>query len=564
LIAGLVLVVWREIFQTFFQQDEWSWLGRYIYFSNFGLLVPAGQSIKYGLGDHFAPLAALLRTILIRQFGLDFFPYAVFSLFFHILNSFLIFYLTFLLTKRRDMGILAGFLFAVSSIPYNAIIWISNSIWVLPALFFSLLSLIFFLIYLERKKTKELLLFLIFFWISLFFKEIGVFIFLLVPFYLWISFKKDFFSSFGKIIKILLANGFGYLLMIVLADILTRGSRPVGTFNKVIIFPSFAVLVYQFLTLPFKTLSQAFIYPKQIFAISGNWLKLAYPADYLTEGTTRFGLIREGVGAELISYFLAIVILFVFNKILKELKKTKNFLFYRGLIFGFLILILGGFPFVPLAFRGPQGIVQVMRSGDLYFPVVGASLMLAISLIFFLESLFKEKKIFVFIFSFLFFIGFFIYHYSNLHKEVFPEQIKRAQQRKNILFQIIESYPNLPDKVVFYTKSNAYYYGHSEASLPFQTGFGRSLLLWYSFYIKNFPWEYFKDNFLYLFNEEGYREIGNKGFGYFHNFEKLKEVIEKYNLPLEAIYAFSWEGDKNELSDITQEVRKSLRYSQIK
>jgi len=85
-------------------------------------------------------------------------------------------------------------------------------------------------------------------------------------------------------------------------------------------------------------------------------------------------------------------------------------------------------------------------------------------------------------------------------------------------------------------------------------------LIWYNSQ-ENFPPCFHKDVFLYELTAQGYRECQGRGFGYFREFNKLKQALKEYNLTADSVFAFEWQKGKNELFDITQEVRKSLKYS---
>ena len=139
------------------------------------------------------------------------------------------------------------------------------------------------------------------------------------------------------------------------------------------------------------------------------------------------------------------------------------------------------------------------------------------------------------------------------------EFTRRGEVRKSILTTIQLVYPDLPDKVVVYTQSNQPYYGLPPETkiLPFQSGLGQTLLVWY-YPTEKFPKEFFADRFLWDIEEQGYKEVGDHGFGYFRDLDLLRDAIGQYNLPGESVIAFSWDGKKNFLTDITQEVRNEI------
>ena len=154
-----------------------------------------------------------------------------------------------------------------------------------------------------------------------------------------------------------------------------------------------------------------------------------------------------------------------------------------------------------------------------------------------------------------------IFHFWTNRK--FTDQILlRSRTRKSILDQIIKTYPRLPEKVVFYTESDTAFYGlpPEERIMPFQSGFGQTLLVWYFNQGENWPACFFKpeDDFLFAITEEGYRECSGRGFGYFRNFNLLQETLVENNLSKENVIAFVFKLKYNELIDVTRKVRENL------
>jgi len=131
--------------------------------------------------------------------------------------------------------------------------------------------------------------------------------------------------------------------------------------------------------------------------------------------------------------------------------------------------------------------------------------------------------------------------------------------RQYILSDIKGSYQRLPKKVVFYTESNKSYYGlpDEDRILPFQSGFGQTLLLWY-YRSENFPVAFFKDNYLWDITSQGYKEIQGTGFGYFRNYSLLLSTLKEYNLSSESVIAFSWDDNTQTITNITEKIRKKI------
>ena len=120
--------------------------------------------------------------------------------------------------------------------------------------------------------------------------------------------------------------------------------------------------------------------------------------------------------------------------------------------------------------------------------------------------------------------------------------------------------PNPPDNVVFYTESDHSFYGLpvDQRIMPFQSGFGQTLLVWYN-QTENFPSEFLRDRFLWEITSQGYRVSSGRGFGYFRDFNVLAKAILENELNADSVVSFRYDLDTDTLTDNTNEVRGRLR-----
>lgn len=561
--AILIGITYGDIFRTFFLQDEWSWFPRFTYWNTLGplpFIKPFLMGFRFNKTSQFTPLAWFGIAAATKFFGLKFSGYAALSLFLHFLNTVLVFYLTKFLTKRRDTAFLAGALFAVTSVHFDAIIFIGTSLVTLGATFFGLLSLIFYVTYLNKKKRIFFRLCLASLILALAIKTNPIYLFIFIPLD-WFWLRKGIMDQQEKRKFFLFLGTAGIYSLTLLALRLTGLQNPIPGLSQIETpFLSLSAIIYQLITPPLKALSQAFVSPSHIYFLTQKWIEFAYPFLFSPELEIDRDLVSQTVGSDLISYFLMIVFLVIIGAVFSFLRKKKERVLLRALVFAVLLITTSVTPTVFLLLRGQHAISPLIRPSDLYPTSIGAVLVLSIAT-FSLAEKFSRKKCqsLTYSFALLVFCSFFFYHYHNLQQEVFPFGIRLADQRKGILSQIKETYPEIAAKSIFYTESDAFYYGHSEPSLPFQTGLGRCLLAWYNYSHQSHPWQFFEDDFLYSFNSNGYREIEDKGFGYFHNFDKLAPVMREYHLTPESVYAFAWKGETEELFNITDQVRQRLK-----
>lgn len=561
-----VLVFYGGALKTWFQADEWDWIGRYTYYNSIGP-VPFWEAFKSSLFPNpryrFTPLFDGLFSIETYFFGLNFTPYMTVSLFFHLCNSILVFLFVRKLTQNNKLGYLASFLFASNSIGQHAITWIFTSTNTQGATFFSLIACITFLNYLSKKKTRDLGLTYFFFFIALWFKETAISLFLIIPSILFINNLNKKIKSARKII--LSTAGFGlfyfglrYALSRIGAIIHTEGYPDFGRFLTLDEY--LQVLFWS----PARALVDNFVFPNTIY-----WLAKIVTTPFLsylklTPLTTTHDLFIENQATNLVTLLIFIGIIAICIKFYKNISTNQ---LRASFILGIIIVMSSALISLLLSIRGTSALNPIFRSRDMYFSIAGASLCLAIILNV-VSKRFQNANLFPLLrklrlngknlFLLIAILTYGTYHLININQFVLQKEEKQTQSRKTIINTIYNTYPLLPQKIIFYVTSDALYYGHSKPSLPYQTGFGRTLLVWYALKNNTIPTEFMKDDYLYMPFSEGYKEIDDYGFGYFTDFDKLTAVIKDYHLTKESVFAFSYSGEKMQVTDTTQETRISL------
>ena len=69
----------------------------------------------------------------------------------------------------------------------------------------------------------------------------------------------------------------------------------------------------------------------------------------------------------------------------------------------------------------------------------------------------------------------------------------------------------------------------------------------------------FDNRYLWDIVEQGYRQIGNRGFGYFRDFNLLKDALKDNNLSSSNVVAYNYISGDNKLVNITDEIRQKLK-----
>lgn len=531
----ITLLSYFKIINGFFQQDEWFGYSEYILRRGFtfdGLL-------KYFFAPsvvHYTPFTLAILYSNLSLLGMNYFPHAIISLTLHVIVVFLVYLLSKELMKSKFYAGIATIVFASFSSGYQATSWVMADIGTHGSTIFGILSIIFFLNFLKNKNNKKFILSLIFLLISLLFKEITVGLLLVMIYLLWSnkSFKRAEKLKYTK--KIMFGGAIYVLARILMIPMVSNEQRDAGL---VLESQSKIKLLYDFVTIPIKAVSQSIV-PIEIMRGLAEFVARLFPQKISNEvGSPAFELFVVKRVMEAVSLVISFMIAFWVI-----IKKNRSSISTLGLIW----IIINSFIF---AFS-PQrnGITSVIDSRNLYFVSIGAALI--VTTVF--SQVRKSNNFKSLIFLLIILIPNLFFLNRNLDNFV-----KLGTLRKNILNNITTISPDLPSKVVIFTQSNQPYYGLPIETkiMPFQSGFGQTLLAWY-YPRENFSKEFFMNRFLWEIDSQGYKEVGNVGFGYYRDIDLLIKTIKQYNLPDESVIAFSWDGNKNMLRDISEEIRVKI------
>ena len=386
----------------------------------------------------------------------------------------------------------------------------------------------------ERKRYYWAIVLLIF---SLLFKEITIGVFLIYGLIL-------FWGDRGKNRKFsyvtLLVLGFYILLRLAMFFMPGRVNTAVVTQSQ-----SSPKLVYNLVTIPLKSLSQSII-PVEILRYLSDVVTLRFPVSIRGEiGSPAFEIFSVKKVMEVFSLGFSGLLLFLFFHLIRYIKNKP----YKGLMVISIVWILVNsliFSFAPER----SGVVFTIDSRNLYFISIATSLLLV-----FLGwySLTRSKLL-----GLIFLIVVLLTNVFYLQERI-QNQNKMGILRKRILSQIYKEHPVLPSEIIFFTQSNTSYYGlpEKEKIMPFQSGFGQTLLGWY-YSTEKLPQGFFENRLLWEITDQGYQKINGRGFGYFRDLDKLKVVVEVNKLSRESVIAYSWNSKTEALIDNSQEIRDIL------
>ncbi len=519
IIFLIVILAYWKLSGAFFEQDEWHTFGRCIHLSSLKGLEYWKKVLQSGPLSHFTPLSLFAKMAMLKTFGLNAYPYFILSIVLHGMVSITVYVFLCLLARNKFIAFLGALFFAINSSHHQAITWLGTFEGAQGAVFFGILSLVLFTLYQYNDNRKFLYLSFASVLVGLLFKETAIAFLLVLAVLLFTrKGKRVGLTGIGTVLFLYIVLRFSYFFLGVSDLPSVVGSEQQG------FLPTF---LYNLLTLPIKIFPQAILPQEFLINFSQNLSEFIIEKRLINVGGPWGDL------SCLIYDTLTIVLGLVFFKtfwMVFERSKSK-----KPLIIGFLLIVFTIFPLFVL-----KRYLVVLDSRFLYPATFGVSILLA--------SLAKKPAVF-------FISGLIFLHVISLFLVV-NQKVELGQLRKEILASIPSQYPDLPDKTIFFLESDRSYYGlpEKEKIPPFQSGLGQILLVYYDKQ-ENFPREFFEDFFLWEIADEGYKEVGDRGFGYFRDFELMTKIIGEKDIPRESVIAFRYNSETGLLTDMTEEVQ---------
>lgn len=548
----LALIAFGNLPHTFFQQDEWAIIGNYMYWlkAHLGWF---SRLFVYEQDTHLIPLGNIFSYIQFRFFGLFFWPYGIVSIVLHVLNSTLVAILAKKFFNSNRVAWLAGAFFLINATTHQAISWTATTAGTAGSAFFVLISLIYFYRHLESKKTLSwhLIMSLGFFLISLGFKETSIFLFVFYPIF-WLMAGRKRVVRNGVIFAVLLALvGFAYLgARVVISQFWTATSSTAVELSQ----PSISVYIYRLVSNPIRIFAQTLLPVPILLKVARQIVVLGYPQ--FVSGLTPDPYIVESVASDIVSFVFAAItaltFLFFYQRVLRNRMRTDVPLLFASIAF----IITSALPF--LIIPGKAGYISLFDGRHLYLTSVFVAIVLAVLVVRTHEVL--PRRRFVVIAIALLTMGFLSLHAIKIRRDI-DYQVAMGQLRRSILNTVTSAYPTLPQKAVLYIESDKAYFGlpPEETIVPFQSGFGQTLLVWYNARGENFPACFFEHKFLYVLTSQDYKECEGRGFGYFRKSTTLNQAIRTHVIDANEILAFRFTSSTNLLQDVTVEIREKIR-----
>lgn len=525
----VIVILYAPLFKGFFLQDEWMGFGSL--YANYNLLGALGGYFKLNIG-HYVPLHHTAFHLAFLVFGLDYQKWVLMSLIWHVLNTLAVYLVSKKILKNDLHALTTTLLFALGAASYQATAWVGADINTHGSTFFALLSMYFFWGELYEKRKGKLSLVLLV--VSLLFKETAVGLFAL--YFLMIVWKKGLARKSVRSLAPWIIGGATYMLFRGLGLVMPSAYEGVQLATET---QSMGLIFYNILSLPGKVFIQVLLTPDVIMKVGLEVTKLAVAKKAWSDYFLLLTSLRDRVLFVEGFYFLALL-----AGVWVTFKRKS-----AGMIWGLGLVILT----TPIFGLSPErvGVFRYVDSRNMYLASVGVFIFLIDWL-----SVYSKKVFWGIIVLLLALNGYYLRKNMDL-------LVMDGEVRKGILNQISEEHPALGAKVIFYTESDRAYYlaDESEKTMPFLSGFGQTLMVWYQ-KENNLPSKFFTNRYLWEIQSQGYQEIDGRGFGYFRDFDLLKKAVDEYNVPVESVVAYSWNSKKNKLTDISYETREKIGKSE--
>lgn len=529
-IALLMLIVFTfwDLKDSFFQQDEWLGQGQILAegwkhvidgFTPLQILFASGR-----------PFTRIMGVVMFSNFPLSTLPFAIYSIFFHTVNTLLVFFITKKIIKSLFFSFFSAAFFAVNSISSQGVTWFGASFGLLPASTFVFLSILFFLYYKNNKRS--LYISFLFAALSLYFKEIGYFLFIFLPFLYIVFHKKQINKAFFNLflpffLFLIIFISYEFINMTFLTQTATSPFFVTNQKDSMI-----SKIIINTIMYSFTNLSLIYIPIKIMLSFSQKFANVYYSPSF-TNAPVIENIVPEII-ALVISIFLIAIFLFMQRK-----PHLRTPLFIACIFF-----LLSLLPYVIIkkgfAYMEPRYYYVTSAASGILLSLIGEYI-----LTFFTYSYKRIGYVLLFVLFSLF-----VFMHIKVIRNDIAKQIYLASERKEVLKSILSLQPALYQKTIFYIIGNKQFLIPNNY-VPFQQGFGYTLQV---FYYKNhakIPKSFLEQGFLWDLGSEGYKESGNNGFGYFSNLSNLKKFLREKNISTKNVVALYYNSDNHKVSKLT-------------
>jgi hypothetical protein len=487
-------------------------------------------------------LGALLNGVFFYYFRDNPMPFAIFALVIQTLNSYLAYLVAKKITKNNHIAFITACVFSVPAAANQAVSWFGATTQTLGGMTFVFLALLAAIQGITWKKKSMQIASWVLAYIAFLFKESSFFVFpllLVLPYVVVPRVQSVHWKKYAVILAALFIFG-SY-------KTLEYFGISIGHLNSIRQLSVIGKALFQMVYFPLVSLGQFFIPAQFMHRFAPIFARFTYG---FMATTTADDLATSVIVADMLSIMAAFILLIVVAIIYAK----RNYL-RRSILF---ILCWYVASFVPISVFTYQRGTSYVESRYLYFSYFPVAMMVGFMLdevrIIFGSIIKNAKAAYVITYIIL---TLFLYKQVMLMQRGINENIVYGNDIKSAMQTIRTSYPVLPAKPIFFVEGDRKYFFDNNV-LPFKLGTGYMLLLTF----KDNPQisgKMIGDNYLYKFFDQGYKEIGDKGFGYFWNKKDLLNFFRtNKNLSVDQLVGIYYYGNDRRVLDTTSALRKEI------
>lgn len=585
LIIGIIIFLTNlNLFQSYFQGDDWYFNRILIPFSHNPLEIIKGTYLSTFGGllstHHLTPLEMMLWLTLLAIFKLNYFPYILISLLWHIFNTILLgLTIKRLLPKQSIIAYAVALFFGLSFSNHEGYAWPLAFVFVVPMVTACLVAINTLINYVHKPAKRHLFWLVIWLSTAVLFKETGIMLTPVLLLFCWYHRQK---LSIALPLTITAFTAI-YIIFRILAPLMIDYE---GNYNsQPYSLGSPQLITYRVITYPIKALIQPYAPIIPIRWLAEEITPLAYP-HYGTEKEVRginFLTFTQTAGIDLILFPIGSIMILILGILIYYYRLQKPH--QQLLIMGIILATGTTLPLLAIASSVPwAAYVSFIDSRNLYLTNIGNAIIFAL-LINFLGNLFRRqgsqifqslteyipeikllpliKKIPVTQSGFVLITTLVLIVWSCLNIYFIQLELNRlasyGKPQTTIINHILSKLPVLPKNAIIYIDSNQAYYGFAELMPPFQMHFGQIMAIIY--YSKGqLPIQLLD---LSPITKQGITGQGvvswnGRSFGYYLSTQKLLDDYLDQQLPIDQIYSFKWDDKTGTVTDNTYTIRYRL------
>ncbi|HCM82184.1 MAG: hypothetical protein UV63_C0001G0057 [Microgenomates group bacterium GW2011_GWC1_43_11] len=532
-------IAFKDLPRIYFLNDEWTQMGSV--FAN-GLFAGISPNILLQVTGRFRFIGSLINNVFFYYFPGNATPFVIFGYAVGSINIILAYFVVKKMTKNSLLSLLCILSVAVPTSGQQAISWFGAVVQT------TLSSTMVYLAFIIRPPTlavgKKVLILLsfVFLYIAFLFKNSCIFVLPLLLFspYFFSKNKIDILRFFRKY-----AGIFALFIFFVAWNMYLlfqfKSIAEMATATQILIRIIFNSVWY-----PFISISHMMISPRTLFRTSEHFGVFLY--QFLGVAANK-DIIVVTILSDMISTLLSFILIGGFLLVYLKMKQRR-----RLLVFGLLWYVLS---FLPMAMYLPERNSSFLESRYLYYSIFGFGLIFGVGVEYVSVILRRFFGVMPSICIVAFILLFFYWKQISFVQRDVYENVLYSMDIQKLIVDMNRIVPMLSEKPIFYISGDRNFFYQNNV-VPFQYGTGFMIMM--AFRERNeIPRQLIREKYLSRFLEEGYKEIGGEGFGYFWQKESLCNLFHKDRaLRTDQVIGLYYFGNERKLIDITGDIRKEI------